>query len=361
MSGQAASRSVVGADESAPADWDELCVAAPRGHVLQSRAWAEHRAAQGWQPLFVRFADSRAALVLTRRQPPLPGFAAYAPRGPISAGDEPLAVAARAIALADWLAGRGARVLAVDPELDADVAYAAALQRRGFHEIDEIQAARHRMIVALPQGATEADLLARMAKSARQRIRAAEGAGTSVDDSAGTELLPELMRMLGQAAEAKHFGVGQAGALMRWWERALAAGHARLLAARHDAAVIGGLLVYDHGGRFSTAYSADDRASRERLPGTMHLLRWRLLQLALARGDPFTDLGGVDVPGARREPLPDEPTYGLYQHKRSLGAVFTPSAAAHEVVLRPWAQRLTLLAGAARRLSPRGQDGGRHD
>jgi lipid II:glycine glycyltransferase (peptidoglycan interpeptide bridge formation enzyme) len=354
-------RTVSGFDETAPADWDELCVAAVGGHVLQSRAWAEHRAAQGWQPLYVRFADGRAVLVLTRRQPPLPGIAAYAPRGPIEAGDGPLAAAERAIALADWLAGRGARVLAVDPELAADAGYEVALGRRGFRERDEIQASRHRMLVPLPAGTTEAELLARMTKSARQRIRAAEAAGTAIELEAGAERLPELMRLLGQAAEAKHFGVGAKAALLAWWQRAMAAGHARLLLAHDDDVVIGALLGYEHGGHLATAYSADDRAHRQRLPGTMHLLRWRLLQLALARGDAFADLGGVDVPGVRREPRPDEPTFGLYQHKRSLGAVFTPSAAAHEVVLRPWAQRLTLLAGVARRLSPRGRVGGGHD
>jgi lipid II:glycine glycyltransferase (peptidoglycan interpeptide bridge formation enzyme) len=47
------------------------------------------------------------------------------------------------------------------------------------------------------------------------------------------------------------------------------------------------------------------------------------------------DLGGVDVPGARHEPRPGEAMYGLYQHKRSFGAVFVEQAGAHERVLRP--------------------------
>jgi lipid II:glycine glycyltransferase (peptidoglycan interpeptide bridge formation enzyme) len=214
--------------------------------------------------------------------------------------------------------------------------------------------------VPLPAGTTEVELLARMTKSARQRIRAAEAAGTAIELEAGAERLPELMRLLGQAAEAKHFGVGAKAALLAWWQRAMAAGHARLLLAHDDDVVVGAMLVYDHGRHLATAYSADDRAHRQRLPGTMHLLRWRLLQQALARGDTFVDLGGVDVPGARREPRPDEPTYGLYQHKHSLGAVFTPSAAAHEIVLRPWAQRLARAVVAARSLAGRGRGGG-HD
>jgi hypothetical protein len=80
----------------------------------------------------------------------------------------------------------------------------------------------------------------------------------------------------------------------------------------------------------------------------MHLLRWTFLRAALAGGGPFADLGGVDVAGARRIPEPGEPTYGLYEHKKSLGAVWTESEAAHEVVLRPLVQRVAQLASRVR-------------
>ena len=80
----------------------------------------------------------------------------------------------------------------------------------------------------------------------------------------------------------------------------------------------------------------------------MHLLRWNFLREALASGAPFADLGGVDVAGARRIPNEGEPTYGLYEHKRSLGAVWTESAAAHEIVLRPFWHRVAALAAKVR-------------
>jgi hypothetical protein len=80
----------------------------------------------------------------------------------------------------------------------------------------------------------------------------------------------------------------------------------------------------------------------------MHLLRWNFLRSALAAGAPFADLGGVDVAGARRIPQPGEPTYGLYEHKHSLGAVWTESAAAHEIVLRPFWQAVAGVASRVR-------------
>ena len=68
----------------------------------------------------------------------------------------------------------------------------------------------------------------------------------------------------------------------------------------------------------------------------MHLLRWRAIQLALAEGRTEMDLGGVDVAGARRIPAEGEPTYGLYEHKRSFGAEWVALAGAQERVARPW-------------------------
>ena len=90
----------------------------------------------------------------------------------------------------------------------------------------------------------------------------------------------------------------------------------------------------------------------------MHLLRWSAIRRAVESGDPSIDLGGVDVPGARREPRPGEPTFGLFEHKRSFGAVFTEHAAAHEVVLRPWVHRSRAIVGALARVVRRRTVGG---
>jgi hypothetical protein len=51
-----------------------------------------------------------------------------------------------------------------------------------------------------------------------------------------------------------------------------------------DGDVLGGLVLYRHGTRLSTGHSADRADRRRDHPGTMHLLRWRAIQLALAEG-----------------------------------------------------------------------------
>ena len=65
--------------------WDALAVDATGGHVLQSRAWAEHRAASGWKPRFL-VAGAARALALVRPWPVVGGGSAYLPRGPVVDG-----------------------------------------------------------------------------------------------------------------------------------------------------------------------------------------------------------------------------------------------------------------------------------
>ena len=88
------------------ADWDTVSDEAPGGHVYQSRAWAEHRRASGWQPHFLIGDDGGRTLALVRRWPFIPGASAYVPRGPVGLADGRLQ-GERLIAVADALAAEG--------------------------------------------------------------------------------------------------------------------------------------------------------------------------------------------------------------------------------------------------------------
>jgi lipid II:glycine glycyltransferase (peptidoglycan interpeptide bridge formation enzyme) len=340
---------VVEAPTEPPPGWDALAVDMPGGHLLQSAAWAAHRAEQGWRPFFVRFDDDRVALVLTHARRPLPGAVAYAPRGPIRAGDAVEAVAARAAALADWLRGRGATILAVDPELDADSAYDAALAHAGFRPTEEIQPSRHRLVLDLPAGIDDATLLGGMSKSTRQRIHGAADGGTLVRTDAEGAHLDAFARFMDATARRKRFNFGSERGFTRWWRRIVGGDRCRFLVAERDGRLLGGLLAYRQGGHWATAFSADDVTLRREHPGTMHLLRWAIIRLARDDGAPSIDLGGVDVPGARRLPSPGEPQWGMYEHKVGFGARWIESAAAHEIVLRPTVYRADVMLRDLRR------------
>jgi lipid II:glycine glycyltransferase (peptidoglycan interpeptide bridge formation enzyme) len=353
------------------ADWDELAVHRPGGHVYQSRAWAEHRHGLGWRPHYASIGGLRI-LALSRAWPLIGGASAYLPRGPapVVAGDE-LGPALWAATKA--LAGEGMDVVAVDPEVAADdAAWRTWLRRAGFHAIDEIQPSRHRMTLPL-NGADEDAAFTAIAKSTRQRIRKAEKQGIVVvrhddraprDDAAGDGFaapvetpaiaLDRFYDLLLETGERRDFSFGPRS-VVSWWLRALAAGLLVYLEARDAGAggePLAGLILYRHGRRLSTVHSGDPTGARQTHPGALHLLRWRAIQLAIRERCLEMDLGGVDVRGARREPREGEPMHGLYQHKLSFGAQWLELAGAHERVIRPNRYRAGRILARATRLFP---------
>jgi lipid II:glycine glycyltransferase (peptidoglycan interpeptide bridge formation enzyme) len=332
------------------ADWDAVTVEPPGGHVLQSRAWAEHRRASGWQPRFLVADDGGRALALVRSWPAVPGGSAYLPRGPVPTGAEPAALGTRLIAFGDALAHDGIDVVAADPEVpDADTGFRTTIEDVGFRPIEEIQPSRHRISLAL-DGRTEEEVFADVSKSTRQRIRKAEetvervvrhdarvapggsGDGFSEPSEAADVALDRFYDLLLETGERRHFSFGPRQAFVAWWRSALAAGHLVYLEAWGDGGPVAGLVLYRHGGRLSTVHSGDHASAREDTPGALHLLRWRAIELAIREGCTEMDLGGVDVAGARHEPAEGDQLYGLYQHKASFGGRWLALTGAHERV-----------------------------
>jgi lipid II:glycine glycyltransferase (peptidoglycan interpeptide bridge formation enzyme) len=336
------------------ADWNALAVDQQGGHVYQGLEWAEHRRRSGWRPLFLSIGDRRV-LALTRAWPVIGGSSAYIPRGPapVADGAETGAVLWSATTA---LAARGVDVVAADPEVPADDdAFAEWLRRARFHPIEEIQPSRHRISLPLEPGVDEEDVFPVFAKATRQRIRKAEGAervavvrhDTKARDSGwGFETpretadvaLDRFYDLLEETGERRSFSFGPRAEFVRWWIAAHRAGLLVYLEARDgsaDGTPLAGLVLYRHGARISTVHSGDHADSRRSHPGALHLLRWRAIQLAIRQACIEMDLGGVDVPGTRRQPRESDPTYGLYQHKMSFGGQWLELAGAHERVIRP--------------------------
>jgi hypothetical protein len=160
--------------------------------------------------------------------------------------------------------------------------------------------------------------------------------------------------LLRERADVLGIGLQEGQGYLRGWRVLLDAGLARLLVAEHEGDLVGGLFIHLHGGIHATAYSADRVERRRYLPGAMHLVRWTAIGDALSAGARAIELGGVDLPGHREPPTPADPTWGLYEHKRSFGARWVERSPARRIVLRPWADRAAAgrraVIDAARRL-----------
>ena len=349
-------------------DWDAHTVASPNGHVYQSLAWGEYRAAHGRPVWHLVFNDDFRLLVVGRDRPVVGGGWAYATRGPIPEADPALA-AARVAKAAELLADEGLDSFTVDGETPADTGLRALLQARGFRAVEEVQTSRHRMDVNLgPVDAHNSDektIFGSFGATTRNNIRQAERHGLRVkrldagggraehDDGSpgtldGTELLgledPErterMLRMfyvmLDATAERRGFALASEDAFLDWSQRALAAGHMLYLQAEHDVdGPVAGAIFYRHGHRLTYSLAGDRAELRKAHPGAVRLLVWRGMQIALDERRLSVDLGGVDTEGARGRPNKGDPTYGMYAFKESFGARWVDLTGAHQRTMRP--------------------------
>ncbi len=351
-------------------DWDRHTVDVPGGNVYQSRAWAEQRSRLGWRPRFLVADDGHRLLSLERPWRFVGGSGAYLSKGPISAGEPVGLTAERLAAAADWLFSRGVDVVSSDAEIPAATGYPALIEARGFRQIEEVQPSRHRLALALRPGEPEETYFAGFSMSTRQRVRQGDKAGLRVvrwDGRAGagssgspawvgfesplagadpTVAFDRFYDLLEVTAARRHFGLGSRAIFVDWSTSGLAAGHVILLEVRTpDDELVGGATFYRHGGRLTYSLSGDRADLRRAYPGVIHFLLWRAIQLAVREAMIEVDLAGVDVRGARREPVEGDEMHGLYAFKRSFGATWLELTGNHERVARPWRYGLGRITG----------------
>lgn len=346
-------------------DWDARAVASANGHVYQSRAWADYRAAHGWHTWHLAFDDGFRLLVLGRPRGS-GGGTAYGSRGPIPEAD-PGRSAQRAVAAAELLAAEGVDALTIDGETPAASGLGQLLAEAGFERTDEEQPSRHRMDVRLgPDDLPNSDektIFASFRADTRNRIRQADrhglrvkrldAGGGRVNEDAPAGLLTEfdsidlddattvdgMLRMfygmLDATAERRGFALASEDKFLDWSRRGIAAGHTLYLQAEHpEDGPVAGASFYRHGHRLTYALAGDRAELRRKYPGAVRLLVWRGIQIALDENRTSVDLGGVDIEGARNRPEKGDPTYGMYEFKESFGARWVELTGAHRRTMR---------------------------
>jgi lipid II:glycine glycyltransferase (peptidoglycan interpeptide bridge formation enzyme) len=267
------------------------------------------------------------------------------------------------VAAARWLGDAGVDVVAADPEVLASGGMGERLGRVGFRQIDELQPSRHRMDVALPPAADPEELLKSYSATTRNLVRKAikqelrvlridrrvdaadadAAPDAALDDAparvpGGDEAraLASLYALLVDTARRREFGLAGRPTFESWTNEALQAGHLlALLVEDPDGALLAGATFHRHGRRLTYALSGEAESARRSYPGATRLLLWHAMRIATAEGRAIMDLGGVDVRGARRRPLPEEPEHGMLSFKESFGAEWVELAGAHELVIRP--------------------------
>ncbi len=313
----------------APEGWDDRVAALPGAHVLQTREWAEIKAANGWKPLYCLWPDERgqvqaAALVLERAVSPLRLKVLYVPRGPLLDWNAPQLREKVLDDLQHLARERGAIFIKIDPEVqigagipgDAGdrpypegISIQAELARRGWRfSLEQIQF-RNTAWVDLCQ--TEEERLAQLKQKWRYNLHLAQRKGVSVR-TGSDEDLPGLYRMYAETAVRDGFVIRPEEYYLAVWRTFMRRGMATPLVAEVEGQVVASLVLFHFAGRAWYLYGMSRQLHREMMPN--YLLQWHAMQLAAGLGCKNYDLWGA--PDRFDE---SDSMWGVYRFKEGMG------------------------------------------
>ena len=323
-------RPAAGADRPA---WDAFVLGGCGGLLLQTWAWGELRAAQGWTVERLVAVDGSgdvmgALQVQLRRGPGPVGFA-YAPRGPAVADLAAGAAVAEALIAAGAAIARRHRslVFKLDPEWRlrdpaASAVFRAAGARPSWYDI------QHRVtwLVDLAGGADA--VLGRIKSSTRRNIRLAERAGVEVSLDPSPAAVADFHPLLLETA-------GRTGLVTRpeAYYRAAVAGLAtscpvRVLVARVGGEPAAAMIAVAAGPRLIYLYGGSTPRLGRHHPA--YLLHWTAIRWGLEQGCATYDMWGVPS-----HEDPDAPGGGYYEFKTRWNGELVRFHRCHEVPLWP--------------------------
>jgi peptidoglycan pentaglycine glycine transferase (the first glycine) len=305
--------------------WNDAVVRQPAAHVLQSYEWGEFKSRHGWKPfrlLFVsRGAEVAAVSVLMRRLPRVPWSVMYAPKGPCLNYDNPGLLPMVLDGLEELCRERRAIFLKIDPDVPADRSdVTRLLKERGWRASAEQIQFRNTMLVDLRP--SEEELLGAMKSKWRYNVRLARRRGVEVVEG-GMSDLPLFYEMYTATSARGEFIIRPFSYYADAWGTFVSQERARLLLARYEGEVLGGLILFHFGNKAWYMYGASTDRHRNLMPN--HLLQWEAMRWAKADGCAFFDMWGA--PDVMDE---SDPMWGVYRFKEGFGGEFTSYVGAYD-------------------------------
>jgi lipid II:glycine glycyltransferase (peptidoglycan interpeptide bridge formation enzyme) len=150
------------------------------------------------------------------------------------------------------------------------------------------------------------------------------------DPVAADVLLRGVYGMLDPAIHRRAAELASEDAFLDWSRRGIGAGHVLYLQAEHpEDGPIAAVGFHRHGHRLSFSLVGARPELRRKYPGSVRLLIWRGIQIALDERRSVVDLGGADTLALRRRPEKGDSTYGAYEFRESFGARWVELTGAH--------------------------------
>ncbi len=317
-----------GATVAADQAWDAFVASHPRGHILQTSAWASLKAAFGWTAgrVLLRTIPSSDAPILAGasvlfRRLPWGQTLAYVPKGPVvdwAATDQARALLTM---LLELCRKRRAAVLKIEPELPVSAEFAAQLTGYGFQPSP--QRIQPLSTIHIDLAADEEAILAAMKPKWRYNIRLAERKGVSVRPGTLDDL-PAIQELLAVTGARDGFGVHSADYYRRATGLFGPAGQMAWLLAEQAGALLAAVAVFALGRQAWYMWGASADEGRNLMPN--HALQWAAMRWAKARGCVRYDLWGIpdevgETPEAYAEPESwgQGGLWGVYRFKQGFG------------------------------------------
>lgn len=294
--------------------WDESVARIPRSPLLQSWAWGAFQQSLGRTVL--RLGAGVPALQVITMPLPLRFAYDYLPRGPLSpeCNWEDVKMFLRAHT-------PRAAFLRVDP------AEGSAAQPKGSHRRPKTLQPHETLMLDLRK--PEEDLLAAMHEKTRYNIRLAERKGVEVSTTTDIQELTEFFALLRETSKRDKITSHPQGYYQRMFETLVAQDMIQLWEARFEKQVIAANLVVSFGDTVTYLHGASSNQSRNVM--APHLLQWRQIQDAKARGFQWYDFWGIAPENFTKR----HPWAGITRFKLGFGGLRVSYPAGFDLQLKP--------------------------
>ncbi len=321
--------------------WNRFVAEAAHGHIMQTAAWGNFKAAVGWQVhrLGVRQGDDLTvgAQILFRRLPFVPVAIAYIPKGPFGNTADHAAMTALFAGI-HRLARRYRTVfLKIEPNWPDEQPQRQFLQQQGFRFNEQTNQPRSTITLDLRAG--EQALWGNMRKKTRKLVRRAEREGVTVVEGATADM-ERFFAVLQKTARLKKFAIHNPDFYRRVWQVFRREGCVHLLLAKYQDEIVGGKMIFTF--RDTTMHFWGGTVPAGRKVFASYLLQWRAIKWALAQGYYTCDLWGIpnevgeilkrgETPARQRT----DGLWGVYTFKRGFGGQVETCIGAYDYPYRP--------------------------
>ncbi len=303
-------------------NWDSLIINNPDGgSIFSSFEYATIKKLTNYTPRFI-IAGRYAVTILEKRTVPL-GTLWYIPKGPnVTSTKELLTVTSAIQPLA-----KKAHAFAIRIESELDLTAHTTLERHGMKKARPIIPSPSTITLDISNPLEE--VLLSLPQKGRHAIRRAERDGVTVQQVPTSEKnCRQMYSLLKDTAEGQ-FGIRSYNYYKSFWQHFSGASLGQLFFAYYEGEIVAGAFAMTLGKK--STYKDGASIRKRTAYGASHLLQWKVIEWAKARGVTLHDFCGSPPSDEVRNP--EHPHYGIGLFKTSFNKHITDYIGCYDVII----------------------------